>query len=68
MDESNTKLLTRAEVADLLGVSVKQVRELVRTGRLAEAELGHHTRRYSRAAVDALVKASTGTTAPEGGK
>ncbi len=46
------RLLTAAEVADLLAVPVSWVREATRAGRLPYLALGRY-RRYQRAAIEA---------------
>jgi len=51
------RLLTAADVAELLAVPVSWVREATREGRLPHLALGRY-RRYSRAAIDAWLTAA----------
>jgi excisionase family DNA binding protein len=48
----NERLLTAAEVAELLAVPLSWVREATREGRLPHLALGRY-RRYQRAAIEA---------------
>jgi excisionase family DNA binding protein len=53
------RLLTAAEVAELLAVPTSWVREATRSGRLPYIALGRY-RRYSRAAIDAWLAEQRG--------
>lgn len=56
--ESPPLFLTARQLADRLGLSAGQVRDLARTGRIPEVVVGRNTRRYE---LDAVVAALTGT-------
>ena len=47
-------VLTRAEAARYLRISVRQLVRLVRAGQLAEISMNHVTRRYRREDLDAF--------------
>ena len=53
------RLLTAAEVAELLAVPVSWVREATRDGRLPHLRLGRY-RRYERAAIEAWLAEQRG--------
>lgn len=53
-------LITYAEAAHLLSVSVRTVRRLVRDGRLGVVRLGHRTARLKRSEITSLIKAGGG--------
>ena len=57
------RLLTAAEVAELLAVPVSWVREATRDGRLPHLALGRY-RRYSRAAIEAWLQDQRAGPAP----
>ncbi len=48
-------LLTTAEVADELRISIRTVYTLVRTGALDCVDLGHRTKRVKRSALDEYI-------------
>lgn len=62
-------LMTRAQVASVLGVSVRSVTNYVRRGRLRPTPLENRIVRFRRADVDAYVEAcANGTLPARGGK
>jgi excisionase family DNA binding protein len=60
---ADQRLLTAAEVAELLSVPESWVREHTRSGRLPHVKLGHY-RRYRREAILAWVEAQEQNTSP----
>jgi excisionase family DNA binding protein len=51
------KLLTPFEVADELGVGVRQVQVFISSGALPAIDLGHRTKRVRRSALDDFIAA-----------
>lgn len=52
--------LTSAEVREVLGLSVEQLKRLVRTGKLVHSNPGSPQRQFSLEAVEAYVKENHG--------
>jgi excisionase family DNA binding protein len=59
-DRRIERLLRTDEVAEVLGISIRQVHRLVEDGRLECVSLGHRTRRYPVASVEALITPKDG--------
>ena len=58
------KLMTRAEVADALGVSPGSITKAATTGALTAIRLGHRTVRFRPEDVDAFLASQIQTTTP----
>jgi excisionase family DNA binding protein len=63
----NDRLLTAAEIAELLGVKESWVREATRQGELPHVKLGRY-RRYVRADLEAFIEAQKVSGARGSGK
>ena len=55
MAQAQQKLLTYAEAAQMLGVRVRYVRQMVQDGKLAAIRIGHRTVRIPEAAVKLFI-------------